>query len=43
MTLPKDNNTIFASQYKTVLPSKAALKKLLEDRKSVSRAGKAKK
>ncbi len=31
MTLPKDNSQIFASRYETVLPSKEALKKLLED------------
>lgn len=30
MTLPKDNNQIFASKYKTILPSKEELKKLLE-------------
>jgi predicted nuclease of restriction endonuclease-like (RecB) superfamily len=33
ITLPKNNKTIFASQYKTVLPSKAALKRLLKDKK----------
>jgi len=31
MTLPEDNTQIFASQYETVLPSKDALKKLLEE------------
>lgn len=31
MTLPKDNSQIFASKYETVLPSKEALKKLLEE------------
>ena len=31
MTLPKDNSQIFASKYETVLPSKDALRKLLED------------
>ncbi len=30
MTLPKDNNQIFASKYLTVLPSKEELKKLIE-------------
>jgi predicted nuclease of restriction endonuclease-like (RecB) superfamily len=32
ITLPKNNKTIFASQYKTVLPKKAELKKLLVDK-----------
>jgi len=32
MTLPKNNNQIFASKYKTVLPSKEELKQLIEDR-----------
>ena len=32
MTLPKDNNQIFASKYETVLPSKEELKTLLEDK-----------
>lgn len=32
MTLPEDNNQIFASKYKTVLPSKEELQKLLEDK-----------
>lgn len=31
MTLPENNNTIFASKYETVLPSKEALQKLLND------------
>lgn len=31
MTLPEDNNQIFASKYQTVLPSKEELKKLLEE------------
>ena len=31
MTLPEDNNQIFASKYQTVLPSKDELKKLLEE------------
>ena len=30
ITLPKDNNQIFASKYQTALPSKEELKKLLE-------------
>ena len=29
ITLPKDNSQIFASRYKTVLPSKEALKQLI--------------
>jgi predicted nuclease of restriction endonuclease-like (RecB) superfamily len=32
ITLPENNKTIFASQYKTILPSKTDLKKLLEDK-----------
>ena len=32
MTLPNDNNQIFASKYQTVLPSKDELKDLIEDR-----------
>ncbi len=35
MTLPEDNTQIFASKYETVLPSKEALQKLLEDQASV--------
>ena len=31
MTLPEDNTQIFASKYETVLPSKEALQKLLEE------------
>ena len=31
MTLPADNNQIFASKYQTILPSKEELQKLLED------------
>ncbi len=31
MTLPEDNSQIFASQYETVLPSKEALRELLEE------------
>ena len=31
MTLPEDNSQIFASKYETVLPSKEALQKLLEE------------
>ena len=30
MTLPEDNNQIFASKYQTILPTKEDLKKLLE-------------
>ena len=32
ITLPKDNQQIFASKYQTVLPSKEELKQLIEDR-----------
>ncbi len=32
MTLPEDNNQIFASKYKTVLPSREELKRLVEER-----------
>jgi len=32
MTLPDDNNQIFASKYQTVLPSKEELKDLIEDK-----------
>lgn len=32
MTLPEDNNQIFASKYQTVLPSKEELKDLIEDK-----------
>lgn len=32
ITLPKDNNQIFASKYQTILPSKEELKKLLESK-----------
>ena len=31
MTLPKENNQIFASKYLTVLPNKEELRQLLED------------
>jgi len=31
MTLPEDNNQIFASKYETVLPSKKALQQLLRE------------
>jgi len=31
MTLPEDNNQIFATKYQTILPSKEELQKLLED------------
>ena len=34
MTLPEDNTQIFASKYETVLPSKEALQKLLEEQLS---------
>jgi predicted nuclease of restriction endonuclease-like (RecB) superfamily len=33
MTLPKDNNQIFASKYQTVLPRKEDLQKLLDEQK----------
>jgi predicted ATP-binding protein involved in virulence len=36
ITLPEHNKTIFASQYKTVLPSKAALKKLLAGKDGIT-------
>ncbi len=32
ITLPKDNNQIFASKYQTILPSKEVLKKLLSEK-----------
>ncbi len=32
MTLPEDNDQIYASKYMTTLPSKEELKKLLEDK-----------
>ena len=31
ITLPEDNTQIFASNYETILPSKEALQKLLEE------------
>jgi hypothetical protein len=31
ITLPQDNNQIFASKYQTYLPSKEELQKLIED------------
>ena len=31
LTLPKDNDQIFASRYQTVLPSKEELRKLMSD------------
>ena len=34
MTLPEDNLQIFASKYETVLPSKEALQKLLQEQLS---------
>ena len=33
ITLPEDNKQIFASKYKTVLPSKTELKKLIQSKK----------
>ena len=33
ITLPKDNNQIFASKYQTYLPSKEELKRLIEENK----------
>ena len=39
MTLPEDNTQIFASKYETVLPSKEALKKLLEEQLSDENGG----
>lgn len=33
ITLPEDNNQIFASKYQTILPSKDELKRLIEDAK----------
>ncbi|MCY7358287.1 MAG: DUF1016 domain-containing protein [Rudanella sp.] len=32
ITLPKDNNQIFASQYQLYLPSKEQLKQLIEEK-----------
>ncbi len=32
MTLPKDNNQIFASKYQTVLPSKEELRQLMNEK-----------
>ena len=32
MTLPKDNNQIFASKYQTVLPSKEELQQLMNEK-----------
>ena len=32
ITLPEDNNTIFASQYRIVFPHKSELKRLLSDK-----------
>ena len=40
MTLPEDNSQIFASKYETVLPSKDALRKLLEEHLSNEDGGK---
>lgn len=39
MTLPEDNSQIFASKYETVLPSKEALQKLLEEHLSEGDGG----
>lgn len=39
MTLPEDNTQIFASKYETVLPSKEALQKLLEEQLSGENGG----
>ena len=39
MTLPEDNTQIFASKYETVLPSKEALQKLLEEQISDENGG----
>lgn len=39
MTLPEDNNQIFASKYETVLPSKEALQKLIEEHFSDEESG----
>ena len=32
MTLPKENNQIFASRYLTILPDKEEFKRLLEEK-----------
>lgn len=39
MTLPEDNTQIFASKYETILPSKEALQKLLEEQLSDENGG----
>ena len=39
MTLPEDNTQIFASKYETVLPSKEALQRLLEEQLSDENGG----
>jgi predicted nuclease of restriction endonuclease-like (RecB) superfamily len=39
MTLPEDNTQIFASKYETVLPSREALQKLLEEQLSDENGG----
>ncbi|WP_330640660.1 PDDEXK nuclease domain-containing protein [Anaerovorax odorimutans] len=39
MTLPEDNNQIFASKYKTVLPSKEELKRLLQEQMTEENGG----
>lgn len=35
ITLPKDNQQIFASKYQTILPSKEELKKLIENKENM--------
>lgn len=40
MTLPEDNNQIFASKYETVLPSKSELQKLLDEQNTEGGDGK---
>lgn len=40
MTLPEDNNQIFASKYETVLPSKEALQNLLKEQSGTDEEGK---
>lgn len=39
MTLPEDNTQIFASKYETILPSKEALQKLLEEQMADENGG----
>ena len=38
ITLPEENDQIFASRYQTILPEKEELKKLLEERQSGEQA-----